>query len=377
MVMTESEWLSEALKGLRELAECSYQNFLLIHNPPYRSLNSGATGIAFTFWKAACFLDDPRWLHHARFWIDHTAGTAEDDRLVRLPEHDGAVAEIEVKDSLYHGNRGVSFVQALIAYSEHNPLLFNNAVRAFSAPEDRRLPVQELLQGLAGRLAGCTILYRETGVEYFRELGDSLAEDITATAGIEDNSIPWHNNHRLGLAHGRAGNYYSLLLWSAASGYKLPSWFSARLREYACSGRKQEHGISWPIDERDDTRYMNGWCNGAPGLIHLWALAYESLKERLFLETARAAGEYCIHIGDQAFGHLCCGAAGVSYAFLALNAIDPEGTWLTHALRFAEVARQGQLISQYRLGLYTGKAGIVCLMLDMADPKNAAQPAIR
>ena len=375
--MSSSRWKIKAERGLKELAQCPIDNFQLIHRPPYRSLNSGATGIAYTFWKAACLFDEPRWLHQARFWIDHIIAMPEDDRLVKLPEHEGSVAEINVKDSLYHGNRGVFFVQALISFSEHNPLRYNTAVGRFAAPESDPAKVQELLQGVGGRLVGCTILYEETGIEYFRELGDQLAERLIDTADISEGKIPWSNNHRLGLAHGRAGNYYALLLWSKASGFELPEWVYPRLAEYALSGRKQKYGISWPIDERNEERYMNSWCNGAPGLLHLWALAYELSGRELFLETARATGEYCINLPEYSYGHICCGAAGVSYGLLSLNRIDSGRSWLRHAARFAEMAMAGRLIPQYRLSLYTGLAGVVCLMLDMENIKGAGQPAVQ
>jgi len=375
--MSASDWINRAEQGLTELAECPFENFRLIQMAPFRSLNSGATGIAYTFWKAAGLLEEPKWLHYARYWIDQVLALPEDDRLIEFPEHEGGVAEINVGDSFYHGNRGMFFVQALISFSEHNPLRYNSAVNGFSAPQRNRSEVQELLQGIAGQLVGCTILYEETGIDYFRQLGDQLAGMLIETADNTDGRIPWWNNHRLGLAHGRAGNYYALLLWSKASGFTLPGWVYPRLTEYALSGRKQTVGLSWPIDERNEKKYMNSWCNGAPGLLHLWTLAYELTGQSLFLETARKTGEYCMNLSDFSFGHLCCGAAGVSYGFLSLNRVDSEGPWFQQAFRFAEMATTGRLISQYRLSLYTGLAGIICLMLDLVNPERAAQPAVQ
>lgn len=375
--MSGSKWKERALDRLGTLAECSFKSFKLIHRPPYRSFNSGATGIAYTFWKAACILDDPEWLHHARFWIDHVDATPEDDSIVEMPEQEGSTAEIQVEDSFYHGNRGVRFVQALIAYAQNDSRCFNNAVDKFVKPEKKRLEVQEMLQGIAGRLVGCAVLLNETGIEFFEEHGNALAGDLIGSARISGDGIPWGNNHRLGLAHGRAGNYYALLVWSKVSGRKLPDWVLDELVKYADSGTKQEHGISWPIDERYPDRYMNSWCNGAPGLLHLWSLAYRVYGEPVFLETARKTGEFCVHLEDYAFGHICCGAAGVSYGLLSLNSIDPDGPWLDHTTRYAEIAFGGKLITQYRLSLYTGSAGIACLMLDMERPESAEQPGMR
>lgn len=35
------------------------------------------------------------------------------------------------------------------------------------------------------------------------------------------------------------------------------------------------------------------------------------------------------------------------------------------------------MIAGYRLGLYTGLAGVVCLMLDMMEPEEARQPGFQ
>jgi hypothetical protein len=121
---------------------------------------------------------------------------------------------------------------------------------------------------------------------------------------------------------------------------------------------------------------MNSWCNGAPGLILLWSLAFSLYEDPLFIETARATGEYCIHQPDHKVGYLCCGAAGVSYALLSLNRIDPGGPWLSNAAHYSDLAIKGLMDKHCRLSLYRGLAGVVCLMLDMENPEEAMQPAV-
>jgi len=373
--MKNSKWKSAALSGLRELAEYSYDKLLLIHSPPHRSISYGGAGIAYAFWKAACVLDSPEWLNQARFLIDHVAAAPEDGRLAKLPLHEAGEFDVQVEDSLFYGNRGLQFAQILIGHAEDNPNLYEKALKLFISPESKRMKQQELLQGIAGRLIGCALLYRQTALTDLKSYGDALAADLMETANISDHNIPWADNHRLGMAHGRAGNYYALLRWSAESGYKLPEWVYNGLHDYAVSAIPQKHGISWPIDEREESRYMNSWCNGAPGLILLWELAYRtSNNDPLFLDTALAAGEYCVHLGAYSYGHLCCGAAGVSYAMLCLNRINPEGPWLEHAYRFAEQARQGLMIKHWRMSLYHGLAGVICLMLDLDNVQEAQQP---
>lgn len=371
----ETGWKERALEALERLSLCSFDGFGMAHRPPYRSFNAGASGIAYTFWKAACALQEPRWLHRARLWIDYVLSLPDDEPVVELPEEEGSTAEIDIDGSLYHGNRGVRLVQALVAYAQNDPRHLNKAIDKFTAPAASPTGVPELLQGAPGRLVGCAILMQETGYDYFREHGDRIASGLLESA-MED-EIPWRDNHLLGIAHGRGGIYYALLLWSRVSGYRLPDRFMAKLARFARSGSARDHGVSWPIDERRPERYMDTWCNGAPGLLHLWSLAYEIGGERPFLETARLTGEYCIHRDDYYYGHICCGSAGAAYGLLSLHRIDPDGPWLGHAVRFAASAPSGTVMAPYRLGLYTGAAGAACLMLDMLDPAHAAQPGFR
>ena len=372
-----SIWREKALKGLKKLSGLRFENFSALHNPPYRSLNNGATGIAYTFWKAASALDDPEWLHHARLWIDHVAALPDDDRIVGLPEGDGDTAEIEIEDSLFHGNRGVQFVKMLVSYAQADDYNANKFLRRFEKPTARKRDVQDLLQGIPGRLVGFSILYDETGYDYLGEKGAEVAGELLGTADQSPGGALWGNNAYLGMAHGRGGILYSLLFWAKVSGYTLPGSIIDEARRHTSFGIEQEHGLRWPIREDKPDAFMDSWCHGTPGQLHLMTLAYEITGDTFFLETARKAGDYMAHIKEYTLGHLCCGAAGAAYGLLSLNRIDPEGPWLDHATRFAGMAERAKPIARFRLGLYTGLAGIVCLQLDMVNPMDARQPAFR
>lgn len=372
-----SAWKEKALKGLRELSNCRYETFNAIHSPPYRSLNNGATGVAYTFWKAANILDDPEWLHYARLWIDHIVDSPDDERVVGLQESEGDSAEIEIEDSLYHGNRGVQFVKMLVSYAQADDYHLNRFLRRYEEPAAGELGVQDLLQGIPGRLMGFSIMYDEMGYDYIKEKGGLVAEELLGTADFSSRGTLWGNNHYMGMAHGRGGIYYSLLFWSKVSGCALPDRIHEEVRKLAEAGIRREHGVRWPISDNNSDRFMDSWCHGTPGQLHLLSLAYQLYDDPFFLETAREAGEFLIHGGDYSMGHICCGAAGVSYALLSLNRIDPGGPWLGHAARYADMAEKVKPIARFRLGLYTGLAGVVCLMLDMMNTEGARQPAFQ
>lgn len=375
--MNTPSWKEKALRGLGQLADCPYENFRVIHSTPYRSLNNGATGIAYTFWKAACVLDDPRWLHYARLWIDRTIESPQDERVVGHAEDGGDTIEIEVEDSLYHGDRGVQFVKMLISYAQADDYHLNRFLRRYEEPSAVKPEVQDLLQGIPGRLVGLTILYDEMGYDYLKEKGRLVADELLDTADLSSKKTPWGNNHYLGMAHGRGGILYSLLFWSKVSGSALPDRIHEEVKKHAALGVEHEHGLRWPIDERKDDRYLDSWCHGTPGQLQLWSLAYELYDDPFFLETARKAGEFLVHRQAYRLGHLCCGAAGAGYALLSLGRIDPGGPWIEHAVRCAGVAETAKLVARFRLGLYTGMAGVVCLMLDMINPREARQPAFQ
>jgi hypothetical protein len=370
-------WIRKAVEGLNELMKYSYDTMCLIHSPPHRSLNFGGSGIAYACWKAACLLDSPEWLNQARAMIDQVAAAEEDRSHVKIPLHEEMSFDVQVQDSFFFGNRGLWFMQAMIGHSEDNPRLYEKGLKSFMSPETQRSEHQELLQGIAGRLIGCTLLLHQTGDTRLKEFGDSLAGDLLATANSPNmDGLPWSDNHLLGMAHGRAGNYYALLRWADETGYPLPEWVHKGLRRFARSGIPRERGISWPIDERKKDRFMNSWCNGAPGLILLWSIAYKIYGETQFFKSAMAAGEYCIHESKYVYGHLCCGAAGAGYAMICLNRMDPDGPWLGHALRYGEQAYEGMMVIHWRLSLFQGLAGVICFLLDLENPVEARFPLL-
>jgi hypothetical protein len=375
--MDRSIWKEKAQKGLERLAGCPFENFMTIHGPPYRSLNNGATGIAYTFWKAACILDDPHWLHHARYWIDHTIHLPQDEQVVGHAEDGGNAVEIEVEESLYHGDRGVQFVKMLVSYAQADDYHLNKYLKQLERPSSGESKMPDLLQNIPGRLVGFAILYDEMGYSYLEEAGELIARQLIGTADCSSSDPLWGDNHYLGMAHGRGGILYSLLFWAKIAGNTPPDRIYEAVRAHAAAGERQEHGLRWPIDERRGGRYLDSWCHGTPGQLQLFSLAYELCDDPLFLETAREAGMFLIHREDYRLGHLCCGAAGAAYALLSLNRIDPDGPWLEHAGRYALMAETAKPVARFRLGLYTGMAGVVCLMLDMIEPPRARQPAFQ
>jgi lantibiotic modifying enzyme len=370
------ESISQTRERFNKLSEYSFESMKMIHLPPYRSLYFGGSGVAYAYMRAACAFDDPEWLHQARFWIDHVEAAPQDSSVMEVQEHPEEDVKLEIGDSLFFGNPGVYFAKALVAKTLDNQEMLNQAVKDYIQPEHEITFQSEIMQGLAGQLMGCAALLEETGRKDLRDYGDHLFEDMLKTADGTKSAPSWREALHLGMAHGRAGNLYALLRWTEQTSRRLPEWVLEDLEHLRSMAITKGSGTTWPMlaNKKDNT--MDTWCNGAPGLIHLWCLAYKIYGHTEFLEAAREAGDYIIGQPAYFIGHLCCGAAGVCYAFIRLNRTDPSEKWVKQINRSAREAAGGSIDTNCRIGLYRGESGIACLMLDMHFPDFARQPVM-
>jgi eukaryotic-like serine/threonine-protein kinase len=76
----------------------------------------------------------------------------------------------------------------------------------------------------------------------------------------------------LGIAHGWAGVLYATLRWSGLTGAPPPPTTAQRLDELAGCAEPSGRGLRWKVLAGSSDQYMNGWCNGSAGYVHLWTL---------------------------------------------------------------------------------------------------------
>jgi hypothetical protein len=136
------------------------------------------------------------------------------------------------------------------------------------------------------------------------------------------------------------------------------------------------------------------WCHGAPGmpaLLHAATRACPDDADRL-----AAAGSRCgALIWEQGLlrkgSGLCHGVSGNAYAFLTLWRMTGNEVHLFRALAFAAMLYDSELLAAAAsypdpqravvgvpdspCSLMEGKAGVVCLLLDMLSPATARFPA--
>jgi serine/threonine-protein kinase len=117
-----------------------------------------------------------------------------------------------------------------------------------------------------------------------------------------------------------------------------------------------------------DAMRQRSWCNGAAGLVLLWARAYEHTPSPFYLDRARRAARTLLHHTSGVMGDLCCGLGGRAYALLAMDRIEPDHFWYERALEMGSRAVGASLerVGEWPNGLYKGFPGLVCLAADLS-----------
>ncbi|KFM78794.1 LanC-like protein 2, partial [Stegodyphus mimosarum] len=124
------------------------------------------------------------------------------------------------------------------------------------------------------------------------------------------------------------------------------------------------------------------WCHGAPGVVHLLLLAYETFKEEKYLEASKKCSDLIWERGLLKKGYgLCHGVAGNGYAHLRVFQVTKDVKYLYRAVKFAEwcfeYGKHGCRTPDRPLSLFEGFAGTIYYLLDLLDPLYSAFPAFQ
>lgn len=361
---------------LEELRPLTYNSLPLLQKAPYAAVAHGGAGVASALLRAAQHRDEPDLLALASNWIDQSlAALGREDALY----DDGKeFTRDRVGDcSLPFSTLGLKVVQVQIARAQDAAMIEEAALRGIAACFAKRnqAPLLDLFLGAPGLLLASSLLHAEKPGPSTLTWGTVVAKSILSARGPEPGPA-WDEVKSIGLAHGWAGLYYSLLQWSLVSGAALPVWVAGGLHRLVDCAVTTRHGLDWPMRRAaDQPEFMNSLCNGAPGLAMTFALAYERYRDGLFLEAARAAGRRAMGPGSP-IGHLCCGAVGRAYGLLAVDRIDPSGPWRSAAVRCAVESLVWRDRSDSPHGLLKGQGGNLCLALDLLSNEKAACPIL-
>ena len=276
--------------------------------------------------------------------------------------------------SLYYGESGVVFVEALIARAMGDEPACHRAVARFLRASKVREGSCELTLGKSGILLGCSLLMDPLKTpsdfalrERLRMRGEQIYNEIALEMFREGRTARKDFRESLGIAHGTAGILYALLSWHDISGSEIRPALLVGLARLAKLGKKVESGVRWPLF-RGKRTYWTGWCNGSAGFVFLWTLAARMLSHPGYLDLAASAAEYTWK-NRNADPSLCCGAAGHGYAFLNLYRATRDLVWLKRAENAAEAA-----IEINGDSLFKGGAGVVALLSDLDHPETSWMP---
>ncbi|XP_005098326.1 lanC-like protein 2 [Aplysia californica] len=189
----------------------------------------------------------------------------------------------------------------------------------------------------------------------------------------------WHDKPYLGAAHGLAGIYYMLLQVKEAGVQERVRQLVHPCVDFMLSLRFASGNCPSSLGSSGGDRLVH-WCHGAPGWVHLFALAYKIYKDKRYLEAALDCGRVVWQRGLLCKGYgLCHGTAGNAYTFLTLFKLTGEQRYLYYAYKFAEwccdYGKHGCRTPDRPFSMFEGMAGTVYFLVDLLDPYKSAFPA--
>ena len=347
---------------------------------PRSSVNYGAAGIAYMYYRMACIREEPGLLDLADVWANRAAASISD------PDRGFYSAEMELTEksignrSLYHSPTGVHLVQALISQCRGDASAVSIAINQFLEAAKKPCDQIDLALGRSGLLVACGLLINEITTMDASHLKSiiSFANSLTGELWAEleqyrDITQPNPLKH-YGIAHGWAGVLYATLFWCHFSKQSLPDSFIERVINLQICSIKNKESICWPLSDTDKHSWT-GWCNGSAGYVFLWSLLYRHFREEEYISAASQAANHIIGYTGNNISNLCCGFAGEAYAMLNLFNLTKEDKYL----RAAQNIRQ-KIIGQIELpplrsnSLYKGDIGLALLFCEMEKPVAAKMP---
>lgn len=245
----------------------------------------------------------------------------------------------------------------------------------------------ELLYGRVGFLYA--LLYVERNItpssvdhKLIKHVIHSVLESGTLLAAKLKLATPlmyqWHDSYYLGAAHGLCGIIYMLL---EAKVFLTETELNTLVKptlDYLISIKYPSGNYPSSLGSQSDR--LVHWCHGAPGYVHLFALAYLVFGEKVYLEEAKSCSDIIWKRGLLKKGYgICHGVAGNAYAFLRLYKVTQEEKYLYRASRFADFCcaygSHGCRVADRPYSLFEGMAGTIYFLLDMLQPKEAKFPA--
>lgn len=341
------------------------------------SVYTGTTGIALLYIHLSDVLEDESYLKRALPYVERQLSALKGRRFSFLCGDPGPLA---VGTHLYHElgkkDESAKLVTRLVAQSRD------------VVPLGSDIP-DELLYGRAGYLF--SLLYVRKNIspsavddDLIRQVISSVLKSGQSLAAKKKMASPlmyeWHDSYYLGAAHGVAGILYMLLqAREQLSSSELQTLVQRTVGYYLTL--RYPSG-NFPSSLGSQTDKLVHWCHGAPGAIHMFALAYSVFGDQSYLKAAQDCADMIWNRGLLKKGYgICHGTAGNGYAFLRMFQLTGEPKYLHRAAKFCEwcfdYGQHNCRIADRPLSLFEGMAGTIYFMADMLQPDKSAFPAFQ
>jgi serine/threonine-protein kinase len=347
---------------------------------PVASVKFGAAGIAYALLRVASLREDGTLLAWADLWAERALRDAARPDAFLNPALE-VTEEVVGRTTPFHSLAGVHLVRAVVGHALGHVAARDASTAQFVRLSGAHCGSLDLTLGRAGTLLGCCLLVEHLAAGRARTpvhaLGDATLRELwraTESFGPAGTASPMEH---LGAAHGWGGLLYATLRWCRATGAAVPDAVPRRLEELAAQAEPIGRGARWrwlPHPQPGAANYMAGWCNGSAGLVPLWTLAHETLRQPRWLELAAAAA-WNAWEEPGGVASLCCGYAGRAYALLNLYRHTGDSAWLGRA---AELGRRAAAAwgphAESPDSLFKGKVGLAVLAADLERPDESYMP---
>ncbi len=249
----------------------------------------------------------------------------------------------------------------------------------------------ELLYGRSGFLFSLLFVQKhikDNKIIYDSDLRNII--DIILTSGIQkakkrkDNSPPlmyhWHKKTYIGAAHGISGILYILLQAKHLLKQDELNFLIKPTIDFIAS-LKFESG-NYPSSLENCNDHLVQWCHGAPGIIHLFALSYQTFNDIHYLNLAKECADIIWKRGLLIKGcSLCHGISGNGYTFLKLYQITNDEKYIYKTIKFSEICfnynNNKYHSSDNPFSLFEGIAGTIYFLADILNPKTSCFPSFQ
>lgn len=346
---------------------------------PICSVSFGAAGVAYALYCLASMQCDARYLALADAWACRSERTIYEPGA--FTSETLQVDQSSIGDgSLWFGRPGVYLVKGLVSHALGDQISVWRAIEAYKDACHAETKGHDLTIGTAGKLLGCALLIDAMGFEEDSErvqnptqeiltLGQSLEIDLYTHLAQEEEEDDY-----LGIAHGTAGKCYAALIWSETSGRPLPITIETTLDKLFNYAQDMGRGVRFPVRRNQSSSFMESWCHGTPGYIHLWAAAYRAFHKTTYMQVLERCA-WTTWDSEGLGNSLCCGDAGRGYAFLSAWRHTGDRAWLVKAEAIADRALKYSVSDQGLIyALYKGKLGVTVLAHDLQTPSEATMP---